>query len=455
MVISDEQIRADLYQGYFDARKHKRNTLAQLNFEIFVEHHLEDLYTSLIRRTYQPLPAFCFVTFEPIMREVYASQFRDRVVQHMLFNYLAPLFETLFIYDTYSCRQKKGTLFGVERYQHHLRSVTNNFKEEAWVLYIDLSGYFMSIDKQLVIDTVMYEVYRHLDRKSPDGRRWKERIDPDFIEYLMHCILDRNPSVDCIYIGPKSNWDNLPTRKCLKYSPEGKGIVIGDITSQLFSNVLLNIYDQWVKRKMLIRHYGHYVDDMYHMDKNKFFLDKEFKPRAEEFLNEKVHVAVNHDKWRLLSANDANQYLGAYIRPYYVMPRQRTIDKFCKTMREIEYELLFSHPSYEDLLQARARINSYSGILQHYKSFNLRKKYMDQPIFYRYFTYDNGFHKAILRPEYGGKPVKYEWYKPNFEETEVKPLIPKDNWLSQIHPPIDIPDTERNAYQFLADNSLI
>jgi hypothetical protein len=51
--------------------------------------------------------------------------------------------------------------------------------------------------------------------------------------------------------------------------------------------------------------------------------------------------------------------------------------------------------------------------------------------------------------------VKYEWYKPNFEETEVKPLIPKDNWLSQIHTPIDIPDTERNAYQFLADNSLI
>ena len=84
MTISNEQIHEDLYQGYFDAREHKRNTLAALNFEIFFEHQLEDLYTDLIRRTYQPLPAYCFITFDPIQREVYASQFRDRVVQHML-----------------------------------------------------------------------------------------------------------------------------------------------------------------------------------------------------------------------------------------------------------------------------------------------------------------------------------------------------------------------------------
>lgn len=455
MVITNDQIRADLYQGYFDAREHKRNTLAQLNFEIFMEHHLEDLYTSLINRTYQPLPAYCFITFDPIQREVYASQFRDRVVQHMLFNYLSPLFETLFIYDTYSCRVGKGTLFGVERYQHHLRSVTNNFTEEAYVLYIDLSGYFMSIDKKLIIDTVMYEVYKHLDRKSPDGRLWKEKLDPDFIEYLMHCLLDRNPSDDCVYIGPKSNWVDLPRRKCLLFSPEGRGVVIGDITSQLFSNIILNIYDQWVKRKMKIKHYGHYVDDKYHMHKDKFFLDKEFKPRAEDFLNENVHVKVNHDKWRLLSAHDANQYLGAYIRPYYVMPRQRTIDKFCRIMRELEYFLIFNDPTEEELMNIRARINSYCGLLSHYKSFNLRKKYLDQPAFYNYFTYDKGFSKSILRPEYGGKPVLCEWYNPPLLVNQNNsPELPR-NWFLHAHAPLNLPLEERNALQFLADRSLI
>jgi hypothetical protein len=255
-------------------------------------------------------------------------------------------------------------------------------------------------------------------------------------------------------MGSLANWVGLPRRKCLAYSPEGRGIVIGDITSQLFSNILLNVYDQWVKRVLKIKHYGHYVDDMFHMHRDKQYLLNAI-PRIEDFLENKVHVKVNHDKWRLLSAYDANQYLGAYVRPYYVMPRQRTIDKFCRKMQELEYNLLFNVSSHDDLLQIRARINSYCGLLQHYKSFNLRKKYLDQPAFYYYFTFDRGFSKAILRPEYGGKPVAYEWYKPDLKTKKIKPVPLPDNWLLHIHPPVNIPLEERNALQFLADNYLI
>ena len=456
MVITEQQIREDLYQGYFDARRHKRNTLSQLNFEIFSEHELENLITDLVRRKYQPKPAYCFITFDPIQREVYASQFRDRVVQHMLFNYLAPLFETLFIYDTYSCRIGKGTLFGIERYQHHLRSVTNNFTREAHVLYLDLSGYFMSLDKKLIVETVMCEIHKHLNKKAPDGKLWQEKIDPDFIEYLLHSMLDRNPSKNCIRIGPLSNWNGLPRRKCLTYSPEGHGIVIGDITSQLFSNIILNIYDQYVKRVVKIKHYGHYVDDMFHMHESKKFLI-DIKPYLESFLNEKVHVKVNPDKWRLLPDSAANHYLGSYIRPYYVMPRQRTIDKFCRVTRELEYELLFGQPDNEELLKIRARINSYCGLLSRYKTFNLRKKYLNHPAFFNYFTFNRGFTKAILRPEYGGSKVTpYEWYKMNFvSERPIKtPEFPQ-NWTEQYEITIDLPLEERNALQFLADNLLI
>ena len=410
MLITNEQIREDLYQGYFDARKNKRNTLAQLNFEIFMEHELENLYYSLVKRTYKPLPAFCFITFDPVQREVFASQFRDRVIHHMLYNYLAPLFETLFIYDTYSCRLGMGTLFGVERYQHHLRSVTNNFTEEAHVLYIDLSGYFMSIDKKLLMNTILKEVWKHLDRKSPDGRLWEERIDPIWIEYLLHCVLDHEPAKDCIRVGAPTNWNGLPHNKSLQYSPEGYGIVIGDITSQLFSNIVLNIYDQFVKRTLKIKHYGHYVDDMYHMDKSRSFLLEKI-PQIQEFLQNDVHVHVHPNKIRLLSAYDANQYLGAYVRPYYIVPRQRTINKFSKVMNQLEYRLVVGDPpTIDELYHIRAQINSYCGLLIHYKSFNLRRKYLDRPAFYKYFIFDKGFSKVILRPEYGGKIPIDNWY---------------------------------------------
>lgn len=178
--------------------------------------------------------------------------------------------------------------------------------------------------------------------------------------------------------------------------------MIGDITSQLFSNIMLNIYDQYVKRILKIKHYGHYVDDMYHMHNSKRFL-LEVKPRIEEFLEREVHVHVHPQKWRLFSAYDANQYLGAYIRPYYIVPRQRTIDKFGRVMQEIEMQLLMDNPTKEELMGIRSRINSYCGLLSHYKSFNLLKKYLDRKAFYNYFVFSKGFRKAMLRPEYGGK----------------------------------------------------
>ena len=270
----------------------------------------------------------------------------------------------------------------------------------------------------------------------------------------MHCLLDRNPSVDCIRIGSIRNWEGLPKRKCLAYSPDGRGIVIGDITSQLFSNVLLNIYDQWVKRILKIKHYGHYVDDMFHMHQDKQFL-LDAIPQIEEFLEEKVHVKVNHDKWRLLSAYNANQYLGAYIRPYYLVPRQRTIDKFCKVMREIEYFLIFNDPTPEELLNIRSRINSYCGLFSHYKTYNLRKKYLDRPAFYFYFTFGRGFSKAILRPQFGGKPVPYEWYDTALFVRHANSAPFPKNWFRIVKQPIDLPLEERNALQFLADNYLI
>lgn len=399
MVISEQQIHEDLYQAYYDARKYKRNTLAQMEFEEEEEVNLEDLYPELVNRTYKPLPAFCFITFDPVQREVFASQFRDRVVQHMLYNYLAPLFDTLLIYDTYSCRLGKGTHFGMERFCHHIRSVTDNYHHDAYVLLVDLSGYFMSIDKTLLMDIVMEEIYRHLDRRSPDGRLWSERIDPYFCEWLLHCFFDRNPADDCIRLGSPSNWNGLPEKKRLSCSPPGFGLVIGDIDSQMLSNVLLNVVDQWAKRIKKLKHYGHYVDDHYVMHRELSFL-QELEPELQEAFWQKIHVEIHPHKIRYAPATGANMYLGAYVRPYYKVPRQRTIDKFVRVAQEMEYQLAFCQPTLDDLELIRARVNSYCGILSHYKAYNLRKKYFDVPAYNHYFTFDEWMTKGVLKPQY-------------------------------------------------------
>ena len=399
MTITEQQIREDLYRAYYDARRYKRNTLAQLEFEEEEEVNLEELYRELVSRTYRPLPAFCFITFDPVQREVFASQFRDRVVQHMLYNYLAPLYDTLLIYDTYSCRLGKGTHFGMERFCHHIRSVTDNYRHEAYVLLIDLSGYFMSIDKRLLMEIAMTKIYRHLDRRSPDGRLWSERIDPLFCEWLLHCFFDRNPADSCIRLGHPDNWDGLPDRKRLSCSPEGFGLVIGDIDSQMLSNVLLDETDQWAKRKRKLRHWGHYVDDHFAMHRSLAFLH-DLEEELREVFWEMIHVEIHPHKVRYAPANGSNLYLGAYVSPHYTMPRQRTVDKFIRVAQEMEYQLLFSQPSPDDLELVRAKVNSYCGILSHYKAYSLRKRYFGVPAYQKYFVFDEWMTKGLLKPQY-------------------------------------------------------
>ncbi|MFR9543842.1 MAG: RNA-directed DNA polymerase, partial [Rikenellaceae bacterium] len=106
------RIRNDLFVAYLDARKHKRNTVSQILFEINLEENLMALYEEVISQRYTPSQSVCFVVTKPVIREVFASQFRDRVIHHLLFNYISPIFEKSFIYDCCSCRKGKGTLFG-------------------------------------------------------------------------------------------------------------------------------------------------------------------------------------------------------------------------------------------------------------------------------------------------------------------------------------------------------
>ena len=107
--MDDTVLLYDVFDAYYDARRNKRNTKSQLAFEMNLEHNLLQLYEELRTRTYKPSPCTCFITFDPVQREIFASSFKDRVVHHLLFNNIAHLFEKTFIHDSYSCREERGT----------------------------------------------------------------------------------------------------------------------------------------------------------------------------------------------------------------------------------------------------------------------------------------------------------------------------------------------------------
>ena len=115
MIGPDPYSFRELWRQYRRCRRNKRNTMNALAFEIDAEAHLLELQRELRDHTYVPGRSVCFVTDGPKPREVFAADFRDRIVHHLLVSWQEPLFERRFIHDSYACRKGKGTLAASDR----------------------------------------------------------------------------------------------------------------------------------------------------------------------------------------------------------------------------------------------------------------------------------------------------------------------------------------------------
>ena len=144
----------ELFQAYYDARKNKRKTVNALQFEIDYESKIIKLYQELINEKYKIGPSICFISFKPVQREIFAADFRDRIVHHLIYNYINSCFEKTFINDTYSCRPNKGTSYGIKRVNYFIRSCSQNYKRDCYILKLDIKGYFMAIDKKILWDKI-------------------------------------------------------------------------------------------------------------------------------------------------------------------------------------------------------------------------------------------------------------------------------------------------------------
>ncbi|WP_419504855.1 reverse transcriptase domain-containing protein [Barnesiella intestinihominis] len=389
-----DRLLEDVFSAYFKARKHKRNTSSQLEFEMDLESNLVRLYEELSKGSYKPGPSYCFIVDHPVKREVFASQFRDRVVHHLLYDYINPIFEKRFIHDCYSCREGKGTSAGIDRIEHHIRSCTQNYTTPAWILKLDLRGYFMSIDKTILYNIVSTTLCKHWSKNPSTSQT--PCSDPDFIDYLVRSIIFNDPRENVIIRNHASKWDGLPLSKSLLHSHTDKGLPIGDLTSQLFSNIYMDVFDEYVKRSLRIRHYGRYVDDFYVVHPSKGYLT-ELIGVFRRFLEERLGLTLHPGKIYLQLCRKGVPYLGAFIMPHRRYPSRRSVTQFHKAMSEICSELQRATPSSGVLCRVRASINSYLGYLGHFRSHRIVCKRVDNSLITKYFIYSPSLNKVIIK----------------------------------------------------------
>lgn len=385
----------DLFKAYFEARKNKRNTRGQLAFEMDLEHNLIELYEEIRHRTYRPEPCICFVVHRPVKREVFASQFRDRVVHHLLCSYLAPLFDKRMIFDSYSCRKKKGTKAGIERIEHHIRSCTDNYRRKAYILKMDLKGYFMSIDKKLLYDIITDDLARF-------ARKRDERMpDPGLTDFLLRSILFRDPTADCLMHGRPEEREGLPPSKSLFHSAPGTGLPIGDLTSQLFSNILLGRLDEYVKRTLGCRHYGRYVDDFYIVGRHRSRL-LGLVPLLRMFLRDGLRLELHPHKMELQPCTRGICFLGACVKPHRRYPSKRTVRLMRERLAEVEGRCKDAKtpPPPHELERMLSVANSYCGYLRQFRAHRLAERLFGKSPLKRFFRIEGDHRKMVLKKRF-------------------------------------------------------
>lgn len=356
----------ELFTAYFDCLKHKRHSRAALEFELDLEHNLFGLLDEVNSFSYGPDRYSVFIIDKPVKREVFAASFRDRIVHHLIVNAINLFIEKRLIYDCYACRVGKGTHFGIERLRHFMASSTDNWKEEAWCLKLDIKGFFMSIDR-----TVLWKKLRdYLLAVYPHGNL-------PIIMYLLETVLFTDPTQGCRFCSPFSKWQDLDPSKSLFVAEKGFGLPIGNLTSQIMANFYLSFLDHYVKHDLGIEMYGRYVDDFFLIHRDKDYL-KKCLHSIEHFLNDELHLRLNPKKVYLQPVNHGVKFLGVVVEPGHTNVARRTVSNFKKTIDSTNSTVNDHRQSKSEVQKSIASINSYLGLLSHYNTFSVRNREIDR-----------------------------------------------------------------------------
>ncbi|MCX5885281.1 MAG: reverse transcriptase domain-containing protein [Proteobacteria bacterium] len=381
----------NLYRNYLTCRKHKRNTINCLKFEINAEENLLNLSEELQQGTYQPTRSVCFMVERPKMREIIAADFRDRVVHHILVERLESIFEPVFIYDSYACRKDKGLHKAVERLRGFIRQGSRNGRKRLYFMHLDIKNFFMSIDKEIL--------YRIVEKKVGDEQ----------MRSFAHTIIFHRPTDHCIIKGKKHLRERIPVQKSLFSAPENRGLPIGNLTSQFFANVYLNALDQFVKHTLKCRYYVRYCDDFVILHESPEFLT-EAKEKISGFVSRQLNLSLNEKHGRILPVSNGIDFLGYIIREDYLLVRRRVVNNLREKLEWFQQRLISEHDGlriirydYELINRLRSVIASYFGHLKWADAYRLKQTIIQRYSFLReYFHFDND--KVIPR-NYAIKPT--------------------------------------------------
>lgn len=373
----------DVLNAYFECRRNKRNTCNALAFERDYMGNCTRLWHELTDGTYQIGRSIAFLVTRPKLREVFAADFRDRIVHHLIMSRLEPLFEADFIDDCYNCRKGKGTLYGFNRLHENIKRCSENYTRDCYILKGDMQGFFMSIHKP-----TLWKMLESFIRERYKGK------DIGQLLWLTKMVALHRPERNCIVKGDRSMWARLPTNKSLFTCGDDYGLPIGNLTSQMFANFYLSSFDHRMSERFPC--YGRYVDDFYIVHRDKKALLAVLPMIRRELTG--LHVVLHPRKIYLQHYSKGVKFIGAVSKMGRRYVGKRTVENMMQAIREMN--LIKSKET--DVKRFVGRLNSYLGFLKHYHSYGIKRRLMREVDceWWKYCYISGRYEKITLKSTY-------------------------------------------------------
>jgi retron-type reverse transcriptase len=286
-----------------------------------------ELHDELTDKTYRHGGYKSFYITDPKLRHIHKAGVRDRLVHHAIYRQLYPFFAKKFITDSYSCQLGKGTHKAVAKFKTFARKSGKNHTATCWVLKCDIKKFFESIDHDVLLKILKNYIQ-----------------DNDIIDLLTEII------------------------KSFEIRP-GKGVPLGNLTSQLFVNIYMNKFDQFVKHKIKAKYYVRYADDFVFLSTDRSALIENLK-LVGEFLSKELKIKLHPEKISLKTMTSGIDFLGWVNFPHHAVLRT-------KTKRRMIYRIKENKTSQS--------LASYLGLLRHGNTFKLREELLND-----YWLWEDG-----------------------------------------------------------------
>jgi retron-type reverse transcriptase len=314
----------NLKLAYRKAKKGKSKRDYVIEFEMDLQNNLFKLREELRNLTYRPKQLKTFIIRDPKLRKISKSEFKDRIVHHALINIIEPIFEKIFIHDSYANRKNKGASNALFRLKCFIRKISKNNNKKVYCLKYDIRHYFENINHEILIHTI------------------KEKINDNNIINLFYLIL-------------KNHYSNI-------------GLPLGNLTSQFLANVYLNDLDYFIKHELKIKYYLRYVDDFIILHNDKKILEF-YKEKISAFLKHNLKIELHDEKSKITQLKQGINFLG-FRNFYYYSILKKNKRRLINNKFNLVIQSYKETNNYKRLMQ---RIEAILAHIESCNSFNLRK----------------------------------------------------------------------------------